>query len=267
MKNYFILLISLFINSVFGQVGINTNTPDASAMLDLNSNTKGIYIPQINLTILNDITTPVNAPATGLMIYNTGTTYPKGIYYWNGSFWDKLHIQGDFNESFSLYNNVGDSFTVVTNTIAPVKIALNSNSTINGFTPSYDTNTGNITLPKGKYRAYVKLDGVANTSTTNYYSASYTTNIAITSRINNYAVFGYFTDSSNNAITDIQTASTLGTGQIIGYEYNFWLDLTAASNIIRLVLYNNTAASSRADGATTINTNQSGLKITFIKMQ
>lgn len=75
-------------------VGINTDgsTPDASAMLDIKSSTKGFLPPRIALTATNSAS-PVTTPATGLLVYNTATagTAPNnvvpGYYYWNGTAW------------------------------------------------------------------------------------------------------------------------------------------------------------------------------------
>ena len=59
-------------------VGIGTNTPDASALLDLTSTDRGILIPRIADTNL------VAAPATGLLIYLTAD---NSFYYFDGSWW------------------------------------------------------------------------------------------------------------------------------------------------------------------------------------
>jgi len=74
------------------QVGIGTNTPNTSAMLDVSSADKGVLIPRIALTAAN-VAAPVTGPAEGLIIYNTATagTAPNnvipGYYYWNGTRW------------------------------------------------------------------------------------------------------------------------------------------------------------------------------------
>lgn len=68
MKQIYIvaaLLISSF--SLFAQVGIGTNIPDASAILDLTSTDKGFLLPRLS-TADRDM---VNNPAEGLWIYNT----------------------------------------------------------------------------------------------------------------------------------------------------------------------------------------------------
>jgi hypothetical protein len=63
------LLLFILSISVNGEVGIGTNTPDASAVLDIqsSSNNKGILIPRMTQAQRNAI----GSPATGLMIFQT----------------------------------------------------------------------------------------------------------------------------------------------------------------------------------------------------
>lgn len=66
-------------------VAINTsgNAADASAVLDLTSNSKGLLIPRISLASLTDGTTITN-PASSLLIYNTNASLASGTgYYFN----------------------------------------------------------------------------------------------------------------------------------------------------------------------------------------
>lgn len=62
-------------------VGIGTAVPNASAQLDVASNTKGLLVPRMTLTQRNAIV----SPATGLLIYQTDNT--PGFYYYNGASW------------------------------------------------------------------------------------------------------------------------------------------------------------------------------------
>jgi hypothetical protein len=86
MKTLKTLIAALLISaSAFAQnVGINADgsSPDASAMLDVKSTTKGFLAPRVSST--GDIT----SPATGLLVYQTGGT--PGYYYYNGSAWTQL---------------------------------------------------------------------------------------------------------------------------------------------------------------------------------
>ncbi len=75
------ILILLFTNLCFCQVGINTTTPDSSSVLDINSSTEGILIPRMNELQKNNI---VN-PAESLMIYQTDAT--PGFYFYKDTEW------------------------------------------------------------------------------------------------------------------------------------------------------------------------------------
>ena len=67
-----------------GKIGIGTNSPDASAILDLSSTTKGVLIPRMTAAQKAAISTPT----TGLLIYQTDA--PSDFYYYNGSSWISL---------------------------------------------------------------------------------------------------------------------------------------------------------------------------------
>ncbi|HYO21244.1 MAG TPA: hypothetical protein VER36_02490 [Flavisolibacter sp.] len=78
--------------SSMAQLGIGTNGPDSSAMLDVFSNEKGFLPPRIALTATNQ-PGPVAKPAVGLLVYNTATSgndsfkVLPGYYYWDGTKW------------------------------------------------------------------------------------------------------------------------------------------------------------------------------------
>jgi len=55
------------VSSSTGKVGVGTNSPDANAVLDVSSTTKGVLLPRMTTAEINAIATPTN----GLMAYNT----------------------------------------------------------------------------------------------------------------------------------------------------------------------------------------------------
>ena len=98
-------------------VGVGTNTPDASAKIDITSSNKGLLIPRVALTSTTDATT-IPTPATSLLIYNTATAgsspnnVTPGFYYNSGTstspIWTKLATATSTNE-WSLAGNTGIS--------------------------------------------------------------------------------------------------------------------------------------------------------------
>ncbi len=67
-----------------GNVGIGTSSPDATAILDLASTTKGILIPRMTASQKSAI----SSPTTGLLIFQTDA--PSDFYQYNGSTWVSL---------------------------------------------------------------------------------------------------------------------------------------------------------------------------------
>jgi hypothetical protein len=74
----------LFTALGYAQVGINTNTPDASSALEIESTAGGILIPRMT-EIQRDA---IVSPASGLMIYQTDEV--SGFYFYNGTGWTKI---------------------------------------------------------------------------------------------------------------------------------------------------------------------------------
>jgi hypothetical protein len=86
-KVILIIIVFNFAISSFAQTGIGTNTPNASAKLDVYSDNKGFLPPRVSLTSATDNTT-IPSPAEGLLVYNKGSVgLQAGYYYWNGANW------------------------------------------------------------------------------------------------------------------------------------------------------------------------------------
>ncbi len=76
-----------------GQVGVGTNTPNTSSMLDITSTDKGLLIPRMT-TVQRDA---IAIPATGLLIFNTTSNL---FNYFNGT-WAVLSNSGTFVDTTS----------------------------------------------------------------------------------------------------------------------------------------------------------------------
>jgi hypothetical protein len=83
MKKILLFVFSLVTGQLVfsqGNVGIGTNSPDASAALDISSNNKGMLVPRMNSGQRKLIANP----ATGLLVFDTD----KGcIYMYDGNQW------------------------------------------------------------------------------------------------------------------------------------------------------------------------------------
>jgi len=95
-----LLLLLCAVAVVNAQQGFGTNTPDASAVVDMTATNKGVLIPRVALTGTTDAIT-IPSPATNLLVFNTATagTSPNnvtpGFYYWNSTAWVRLLNMGD----------------------------------------------------------------------------------------------------------------------------------------------------------------------------
>ena len=154
MRKLTLFMLSFFaFMHVNAQTGIGTSTPDASAKLDVSSTNKGFLPPRVTLTGISDNST-IASPATGLLVYNTGTNVglAAGYYYWNGNAWATIATaggSGSFAASF-----LRGSRTAVQSSIAVGGIV--SFSTVDNTSGSditLSTSDGKITLrPGNTYR-------------------------------------------------------------------------------------------------------------------
>jgi hypothetical protein len=79
-KIIYTLLVLAASSQIQAQVGIGTDTPNNSAMLDVQSTERGILFPRMTSAERSAIT----APANGLHVFDTNT---NSLWYFNGSFW------------------------------------------------------------------------------------------------------------------------------------------------------------------------------------
>ena len=80
---YKILFSILFCYTIVAkaQVGIGTTSPNASAMLDITANNKGVLIPRVTTTQRTD---DITSPALGLLVYDTTT---QSFWHYNSTKW------------------------------------------------------------------------------------------------------------------------------------------------------------------------------------
>lgn len=69
-----------FVQTVVSQVGIGTNTPDNTSMLEVQSNSKGFLLPRMS----SAQRTSIASPASGLQVYDNNT---NSLWYFNGTHW------------------------------------------------------------------------------------------------------------------------------------------------------------------------------------
>ncbi len=98
MKKTLLVLCSLisivFISKAQDNVGIGTNTPHSSAVLELSATDMGFLVPRVTLQGITNATAPINGPATGLLVYNSAGALTTGFYYWDGAQWVEIGAGG-----------------------------------------------------------------------------------------------------------------------------------------------------------------------------
>ena len=96
--SYFLFLISY---SLFSQsVGVGTNTPNASAQLDVNATNKGVLVPRVT----NGQMLAIASPANGLLVYNTDSAC---FAYRNATAWVFLKGNANASNDWSTKGNAG----------------------------------------------------------------------------------------------------------------------------------------------------------------
>jgi hypothetical protein len=103
MKNLFIGFFLLFTYSLTAQVGIGTNTPHASAQLEVSASTKGVLFPRMTSVQR----TGIASPATGLYVWDTNT---ESLWYFDGAVWVNTVSEatyGDVKSGFQLVDHSG----------------------------------------------------------------------------------------------------------------------------------------------------------------
>lgn len=119
-----IILVSFLLIGMisFAQMGIGTQTPHSSALLDIASTNKGVLLPKVNLLGKDDVTT-VSSPANGLLLFNqsangtdSNSVAANTIYFWQNTAWQKFTTYSEVitlrqTNQFVLRSNTIQSFT------------------------------------------------------------------------------------------------------------------------------------------------------------
>ena len=64
------------------KIGNDVSPPHSSAMLEVESASKGVLVPRVNIEDLNTAA-PVDGPEESLLVFNTNNSTGKGYYYWD----------------------------------------------------------------------------------------------------------------------------------------------------------------------------------------
>ena len=170
MRKYttlFAAVIILQISATAQSVGINNNTPHASAALDVTSTTKGVLIPRLTQAQR----TAIAGPAKGLLVFDSTS---NSFWFHNGSSWIELVLTAN---AWSLTGNAAtnpatqflgtaDNLPLrfrINNTWAGELNPTSSNTTL-GFGAGQSITSGTINTGFGQYAIYSNTTGTGNTA-------------------------------------------------------------------------------------------------------
>jgi len=88
MNNFTFIFLFFLSYITVAQVGIGTTNPNASSMLDIDANDKGVLIPR--MLIAERIV--ISSPAEGLLVYQTDDV--EGFYYFDSTNWNRMLDNG-----------------------------------------------------------------------------------------------------------------------------------------------------------------------------
>ncbi|MCP4441844.1 MAG: hypothetical protein GY810_23300, partial [Aureispira sp.] len=138
----FIICVALFWGQTIQAQGVGVNednsSPNASAMLDVKSTTKGMLIPRMQ----TGERTTIPAPATSLLVFDTDT---NSFWFFNGTIWVELRSGTDNdNQDLTLAGNT----LSLTNDVTTVDLSGYLDNTDNQNL-SYNATTGVLTIQNG----------------------------------------------------------------------------------------------------------------------
>lgn len=261
------VLLSLCATSSFSQTKINDGTvggsslPNSSAILELESNNKGLLLSRVTLTTTTTWGLAGATPVAGMLVFNTNTSitsstnsYPVisggiGCYVWDGTGWMAVKMDIPKATADTSYWTVkGNAST-------------NSNDNFLGTTDNHpllikvnNTKAGYIDSTGGNGSASFGLDAVQNNLTGAYTGVDNTA-------FGNYAMQNITTGSWNVAVGKqaLLSLTTGGTNTAVG-QYALGSNVAGWNNtaIGQSALASNTASSNTAIGQAAMNANTTG---------
>lgn len=220
-------------NPVFAQAGIGTATPDASAMLQVESTTKGLLVPRMLAAQRQAI---VN-PAAGLIVYQTDGT--PGFYYNAGTSvapaWVIL-LNGESTVAASKITGTIGTSQIADGAVTTAKISASGTASSTTFLRgdgSWQTPAGGGSLSQSYSLTLTGNMGAVNTMTTigtlnNVAAGTYLVNIKLILGANTGGlVVGVFDGSNYLASTSGASASNAPFNR----EFTFLVTVTTTSNL------------------------------------
>ncbi len=198
----FVFLMCLINSQSNAQLGIGTNSPNASAMLDVTATNKGLLLPRLT----NSQKNAISNPATGLIVFCTDCGSLGLMNLYNGTSW--VRLDGNISNTPSITTTAASSIAATSATSGGNVTSIGgSNVSAKGvcWSTSPNPTTANSKTTDGSGSGSFTSSITSLTSNTTYYVRAYATNTSGTA----YGEEISFT-------TSLAAGSVYG-GGIIGY--------------------------------------------------
>ena len=212
------------------QVGINTSNPDPSSVLDITSTNKGLLVPRVTLTSVNDNST-IASPATGLLVWNKGDggLSTKGFYYWDTK-WNPIVNAGGGGSTGTAWSVNGNSagsdgaktaFFLGTTSYADLYFKVNNN------TSGHLGTNGSVSFGQGSSAGQNSVAFGNNATSSSTANESVAVGASANAAGYQSVAIGYLAKTNsnneiaigNNAVTNGQNSSAIGyNSSATGYE-------------------------------------------------
>jgi hypothetical protein len=133
-----IALLCFWVQNNFAQVGIGTNAPHTSAMLEVSSTSKGFLPPRMTAAQRSNITSPVE----GLLVYQTDGD--KGLYQYQSAQWMRCKNESSAPIKVFTTKNTAQSIPSGVNTT----LTSWATPTINNSSGAWNATNGVFTAPR-----------------------------------------------------------------------------------------------------------------------
>ncbi|MBV5281084.1 MAG: hypothetical protein JZU53_01485 [Paludibacter sp.] len=224
-----------------GAVGIGVRTPNASAMLDVRSTNKGVLLPQVKLTAIDDITTVPN-PADGLIVYNVdGSAITAGYYYFKGTQWHLL-MAGNTSLSGDVLGSLGNTTVDKLKGAALIISSLSTNDILKFNGTNWVNAQPSIKLNNLLAASATNtIDNINNAQTWNWNSA--TTQDALTIAAPALTTGSALTITGGNALTSGSLLKLSSTGAGSGGLLSVVNNASSSGKVVATIQANSTAGS------------------------